>query len=214
MLGLRAFEFLHHFEPRRHVLFLYQDQEAKRELLFSHLRYANNNEGLAYVCSEESPQSVREKLNSFGVDECSFKGDRRLVVKNFDEVYIVDGEVMIPQIISKFTHLVNDFKAQGLLGMRAAGEMSCFLEQRKVEALVNYEFALQQKFDFDCEGICAYNIEQMAKLGYLDILMSLVKAHDPVIFSGDKGFLILESEKVRMKHVEMFLSETKTLTNN
>jgi hypothetical protein len=207
MLGLRVFEFLREFQPGTHVLFLYDGQEAKRELLFSHLRYARSTEGIAYVCSEESPNSIRQGLKDFGVSGTTLKGDNDLTVSNYDEIYIVNDKVVIPQIISKFAKLVGDCKARGMNGLRVSAEMSCFFEHRKVDELIDFEVALHKKFDFDAEGICAYNISQMAALGYLDILMPLVRAHDPVIFSGNEGFLLLKSEKVRMKHAETLLSK-------
>jgi len=35
--------------------------------------------------------------------------------------------------------------------------------------------------------------------------MSLVRAHDPVIFASPNGYLILKPEKVEKKHAEMII---------
>jgi hypothetical protein len=207
MLGLKVFEFLRQFQPGTHVIFLYDDQDSKRELLFSHLRYGRNTEGLAYICSEEDPQSIREGLGKFGIDDSPIMGKPRLKVANYDEVYIVNGKVLIPEIIKGFSGMVDDCRARGMMGLRASAEMGCFFEHDKVEQLIDYEVALRKNFAFDAEGICAYNISQMSRFGRLDVLMPLVRAHDTVIFSSSNGFLVLKAEKVRMKHAEMLLSQ-------
>jgi hypothetical protein len=45
----------------------------------------------------------------------------------------------------------------------------------------------------------------MQSSGSLDILMPLLRAHGPVILTGPKGGVILESSRVQEKHVEQVL---------
>ena len=83
--------------------------------------------------------------------------------------------------------------------------MSCFFRCGKVDELVAYENALHRKFAFAAEGICAYNISEMSALGFLGVLMPLVRAHDPVIFASPKGFIVVKPEKVEKKHLELMM---------
>jgi hypothetical protein len=205
MISPEVSDFLSHFDAGTHVILFYDTQEAKRELLFNHLKFGRDHEGLAYVCSEESPEQIRKEMIDFGFDASSVRGKKKLTIANYDEVYIVNGEVKIPRIMGKFALLVDECKSQGLAGLRAGAEMSCFLRLGKVKELIEYENALHRRLSFDAEGICAYNISEMNALGFLNIMMPLVKAHDPVIFASPKGFLVVKPEKVEKKHLEMML---------
>ena len=205
MLGSEVSDFLSSFEQGTHVILFYDTLEAKRELLFNHLKYGASRQGLAYVCSEESPEKIREEMIDFGIDANSVRGNRNLTIANYDEVYIINGEVEIPSIISRFSRMVDAYKSQGLDGLRAGAEMSCFFRNGKVNELIGYENALHRKMTFAAEGICAYNISEMSALGFLNVFMPLVRAHDPVIFSSPKGFFIVKPEKVEKKHLEMMI---------
>ncbi|MDA4130536.1 MAG: MEDS domain-containing protein [Thaumarchaeota archaeon] len=202
MLSNDLIDFLTFFEPGTHAVFFYDNQEAKRELLFSHLKYGQNKQGLAYVCSEETPEQIRRKMIEFGLDANTVRGNQRLTIANYDEVYIVGGQVKIPEIIGKFSNMVDSCKANGFSGLRAAAEMSCFFKHNLVEEMVAYEKALHTRFFFSAVGICAFNVIEMLRSGHMDIFMSLIKAHDPIIYSTPKGFLLLKPPKARADDVE------------
>jgi len=205
MLSPEVRDFLSHFEARTHAILFYDNQESKRELLFSHLKFGLDRQGQTYVCSEESPDQIREEMVGFGLDANTVRGNNRLMIANYDDVYIVNGEVDVPSIIGKFANMVDTYKSRGFNGMRGAAEMSCFFQEDKVDELIAYENALHRKFSFAAEGICAYNILEMGKAGCLDLVMSLVRAHDPVIFASPNGYLIRKPEKLEEKHVEMIM---------
>ena len=144
-------------------------------------------------------------MTEFGIDANSIRGKSMLTIENYDRVYIVDGQVKVPEIIGKFSRMADTYKSQGLSGLRAAAEMSCFFEHGKVDELIDYENALHRKFAFNAEGICAYNISDMSAKGFLNVIMPLVRAHDPVIFASPNGYVIVKPEKVEKKHLEMML---------
>ncbi|HXQ93267.1 MAG TPA: MEDS domain-containing protein [Nitrososphaerales archaeon] len=205
MLSPEITDFLTNFEAGTHAILFYDSQESKRDLLFSHLKFGENYQGLAYVCSEENPDQIRGEMIKFGLDAKTVKGRERLIVSNYDDVYIVNGEVSIPGIIGKFSSLVDAYKSRGFTGLRAAAEMSCFIQNDKKDELVAYENALHRRFSFAAEGICAYSIAEMVRSGYLDVLMNLVRAHDPVIFASPTGYLLLRPDKIKKKDVEMIM---------
>jgi hypothetical protein len=204
MLRPEVSSFLSSFQATNHVILFYDTQVAKREVLFNHLKFGEEHQGLAYVCSEESPEQIRQEMIDFGLKaKSSVLANQKLTIANYDQVYIVDGEVNIPKIMNKFSTMVESCKALGMFGLRAGAEMSCFLRQGKIDDLIEYENALHRKLAFDAEGICAYNVSEMSALGFLNIIMPLVRAHDPVIFSSPKGFFIMKPEKVEKRHIEM-----------
>ena len=202
MLNSIVHDFLSNFDPGTHVVLFYDTTESKRNLLFTHLKYGENSQGLTYVCSEESPEQIRQGLLDFGMDTYAARDMNKLTITNYDDVYIVNGQVNVSTIIRKFAGMVDSYRNRGYNGMRAAAEMSCFFKHEKVDELIEYEKALHRKFAFKAEGICAYNISEICKLGYIDMLMPLVRAHDPVIFASPNGYLIMKPEKVRHKHIE------------
>ncbi len=202
MLNQEVSDFLKEFDAGTHAVLFYDNQESKRELLFSHLKFGQNYQGLAYVCSEESPEQIRSEMIQFGLEANTVKGNQRLTIANYDDVYIVNGELNIPAIIGKFASLVDSYKERGLSGLRAAAEMSCFFQHDKVEEMISYEKALHRKFSFSAKGICAYNVMEMLRSGHMDVFMSLVKAHDPIIYATPRGFLLLKPQKVQPRDFE------------
>jgi len=202
LLGPDLEDFLTFFEPGTHAVLFYDNNASKRELLFSHLKYGKGSQALAYVCSEESPEQIRGEMAQFGLDATSVRGSQKLTIANYDEVFIVNGKVNIPEIIGKFSGMVDASRARGLSGLRAGAEMSCFFKHDMVKEMVAYEKALHTRFSFSAVGICAYNVIELLKSGHMDIFMSLIKAHDPIIYSTPKGFLLLKPPKAREDDIE------------
>lgn len=205
MLGPEVTDFLSNFEAGTHAILFYDNPGSKRELLFSHLKFGQNRQGLAYVCSEESPEQIRIEMSDFGLDARSVRGSGRITIANYDEVYIVNGKVKIPEIIGKFSNMVDSSKSKGFSGLRAGAEMSCFFRENLVEELVAYERALHVRFSFSAVGICAFNVMEMVKSGRMDVFMSLIKAHDPIIYSTPSGFLLLKPPKVKPNDLETIM---------
>jgi hypothetical protein len=197
MLTDQVHEFLREFRSGTHAVLFYFSQADKQELLFSHLKSGSKNEGLVYVCSEEQPHSIRMAMKNFGIEADYLRGIDRLTICNYDEVYIVRGEVNIARIMGQFSSLARKYADSGHGGIRGAAEMSCFLRHGKINELLEYEQALHRTFSFPGEGICAYNVEELIALGYMGVIMPLIRAHDPVFFSGPSGITLVKPEDAR-----------------
>ena len=208
MLGPDLTEFLTNFEGGTHAILFYDSQDSKRELLFNHLKLGEDRQSLAYVCSEESPEQIRKAMIDFGLDAGTIKGNRRITIANYDDVYIVNREVRIPEIIGKFSSMVDSSREKGYSGLRAGAEMSCFFRQNMIQELLDYERALHVKFSFSAMGICAFNVMELLRSGHMDVFMSLVKAHDPIIYSTPNGFLLLKPQKVKPNDLETVMRVT------
>jgi hypothetical protein len=191
-----------------HAVLVYDSLENKRDVLFRHLKMGMNREGLIYGCSEEAPQEIRQGLESSGVDVGRLEAKGTLMVKNYDEVYIVNGRVDSPKIVDGFSKLAWGYARKGMEGVRAAGEMSCFLREHKVSELLQYERALHQEFSFPGKGICAYDLVEMDTSGNLDALWPILKAHSLVIMTGPKGSFALKPEKIKESDLEAALGMT------
>lgn len=202
MLSPDLVDFLTYFQPGTHAVLFYDNPQAKRELLFHHLRYGEDRQALAYVCSEETPDQIRGEMKHFGLDAHSVKGKEQMTIANYDAVYIVNGKVNVPEIIGKFSSMVDASRTRGLSGLRAGAEMSCFFKHAMIQEMLAYEKALHTRFPFSAAGICAYNVIELVKSGHMNIFMSLIKAHDPIIYSTPNGFLLLKPPRAREDDIE------------
>lgn len=141
-------------------------------------------------------------MRGFGINVDQLSERNRLIVNNYDRVYIVDGKVDVPSIIQTFSKVSMKYARMGLEGMRAAAEMSCFFKHGKVQDLLRYEEALHRKLEFPAEGVCAYNIFDLIEAGELHTIMQLAKVHSPVIFAGPKQSLLVEPERLQPQQIE------------
>ena len=122
-----------------------------------------------------------------------------LAIQNDDSVYIKNGQVDIPGIISGFSDYAQESTKKGYKGMRAAAEMSCFFQADKVRELEEYENALNRRFSFPGKGLCGYNMVEMYNSGHMETAFPLMRAHGLVILTGPKGSMVLEPDEVSRK---------------
>ena len=186
--------------PGTHAVVIYDSEERKEDVLFTHLKLGGRYDALVYVCSEESPEEAEAAMKKFGLDVDEREEEGTLTVKNQDEVYIVNGKVDTPSIIKGFSDMTYRYSSRGY-GLRAAAEMSCFFDQGKVDDLLAYERDLHRRFSFPAFGVCGYNLVKMYNSGNLDLLWPILKAHGLVIMTGPNGSFALEPEEVEKRHV-------------
>jgi hypothetical protein len=194
--------------PGTHAVVVYDSEERKEDVLFTHLKVGGRYDGLVYVCSEESPREAEDAMKKFGLDVDEREREGTLEVKNNDEVYIVDGKVDSRRIIKQFSDMAYDYSFRGY-GMRAAAEMSCFFDHRLVDELVAYEQDLHRKFSFPAFGLCGYNLVKIYNSGNLDVLWPIIRAHSLVIMTGPNGSFALEPEQVDQRDVEKTMAVPK-----
>jgi hypothetical protein len=194
--------------PGTHAVLVYDSEERKQDALFTHLKVGGKYDDLVFVCSEETPAQAETAMRRFGLNVDERKKEGTLKVKNYDEVYIVKDEVDSPSIIKGFSDLAYDNSQRGY-GMRAAAEMACFFDKRKVEELVGYENDLHRKFSFPAMGLCGYSLVQMTNSGNLDVLWPILNAHALVIMTGPNGSFALKPEEVDTRDVEKTMGAPK-----
>lgn len=106
MLDHEFSEFLADFRRGTHAVLFYDTPQNKREVLFNHLKYGHvGNEGLNYVCSEETPELIRIEMRKFGMDAENMRSKNRITINNYDSVHIANGKVNIPRISMQFKEL-------------------------------------------------------------------------------------------------------------
>ncbi|HUI01206.1 MAG TPA: MEDS domain-containing protein [Nitrososphaerales archaeon] len=202
MLSPEVSQTLQNLTPGMHTILVYDSQENKREVAFNHLRYGIQDAELAYVCSEETPSEVEREMREDGFDVQALQRRKQLTVTNYDAVYFTKGRVYIPSIIGHFSAAARKSAGQGLKGLRAVGEMSCFIKHNKIDDMMEYEQALQRKFSFPAMGLCAFNVTELESSGNMDTLFPLLRAHGTIILTGPKGSAVLKPDEVQKSDVE------------
>ena len=186
---------LRNLKPRDHVILFYESSEAKRNTLFSYIdRGLKLGKAGVYICSEESPSEIRDAMIEFGIDVKKYEKNGGLRILPYTEMYIRDGAFDIDFIMDTWNKWYDEAITRGFSGMRATGEMSCFIDHGLVDELIDYENALHTVLDMPMTAICAYNADKLTTIDNpVDIYSELVKAHGKVLFAGkDSGVGKLE----------------------
>jgi hypothetical protein len=198
-------KFIRNMEPTNHVILFYDSPESKRRILNTYIADGlENDKGAIYVCSEESPDQIREGLRASGVDVEKNENSGKLMIKYYDPFYIENGNVEPLKVINKWHVILAEMNKRGL-GLRGTGEMSCFFKHEKVRELMRYEYALHRVLPIQMEAICAYNVSTVVNTGYTDMIMPLIRAHGGAIFTTESGTMIVEPEAIEDYEVERLL---------
>ena len=198
-------DFVDNMKPTDHVLFFYDTPQKKREVLFNFLATGlASRKGAVYVCSEETPDQIRDGMRAYGIDVNKNEEEGKLIVRSYDGWYMQDGQVEFVRILAGWKEICEELQKKGL-GLRVTGEVSCFFTHGKVRDLLRYEYALHRVFDIPMEAICAFDVNTIVETGYSEVIMPLVRAHGWAIFTGPGGSMIYEPENVEDYDVERLL---------
>ena len=205
MIADELIYFVKNIKPTDHIILLYDTLENKRKVLFNFLGNGlRKRKGAVYICSEETPQKIRSEMTAFHVDVGRKEKEGTMIIRNYDEWYIRNGQVECLKILASWREIYEEFRAKGL-GLRGTGETACFFKHNKVRELLRYEYACHRVFDIPMEAICAYNIHAVVDSGYSEVIMPLVRAHGWAIFTGPGGSMIYEPGNVEDYDVERLL---------
>jgi len=178
--------FVQELKPRDHVIFVYQSQEAKHNVLFHYLKTGlENGEAAAYVASEETPRRIKEAMKQFGINVEKYEKTNALRILGYTDIYLINGKFDIKTTMNEWSKLHDEAVAGGLKGLRVTGEMACFFKHNLVEQLVEYERSLHRVLELPMTAICAYNAEMLMKAkNPINLYTELVRAHGAVLFAG------------------------------
>ena len=178
----RVLDFVRNMKATDHVILLYADTRDKRDVLFTYLEAGlEKGEAAAYVAGQETPGRIRQRMREFGIDLERYEKDSALRVIDHRDWYLIDGKFDTSKTLELWNKLLIDVEAKGFKGLRVAGEMACFFENRMVKELVEYEKALHKTLEIPMTAICAYDSVAVAEHGGVDLLLNLLKAHSTAI---------------------------------
>jgi hypothetical protein len=178
-------EFVSGMKPKDHVIMFYSKPEDKREVLFAYLKAGlDDGEAAAYVAGQESPEAIGQGMKSYGVDVDVFERSGALHIINYSNWYAINGAFSILKTLNSWKKYFYKSITKGFKGLRIAGEMACFFENRMVKELVEYEKSLHRTFEVPMSGICAYDSEVVGREENWHLFLDLIRAHSSVIITG------------------------------
>jgi len=186
---LDILNFVKGLQASDHAILFYNDLKNCRQALFTFLKAGmDKGEAAVYVAGRETSKQNQKATDEFSVNVKRYEMVGALKVVNYDEWYIINGKIDIPNIIMSWRKAVDAAKERGFKGMRVCSEMSCFFRRNLVNEMVEYEKACDRRLEIPMTAICAYDLNLLTPLGeklFLDVL----KTHSHILFAEpDLGF--------------------------
>jgi hypothetical protein len=180
----KTLDYVRDLETGSHGIVFYKNPHEKREVLFNFLQAGfQKGEGMICVPSQESSEQIRRSMEDFGLDVKALERDGVLKVFDYDQFYIIDGEVDAAHTMKLAQSFLSEAMEIGLKGLRTCGEAACFFEHKKEKELVEFELMIGRKLDLPVTVLCAYDVNQAKSLEEKKFF-SLIKAHGSVITSS------------------------------
>ncbi len=194
----RVARFVRQLRPSDHVLFVYENSEAKYNVLFNHIKYGlDNGEAALYICSDANPGQIKNAMKLFGINVEEHEKAGALKILHYTEFYVINGKFSIDNTFGLWNKFYKEALAKGFKGLRVTGETSCFFKHKMVQELVEYEKMLHQVLEIPMVAICSYHADMLKSHDDpLNLYSELAKAHGEVLFAGlDKTLGRIEIRK-------------------
>ena len=180
----KTLNYVRDLEVGNHGIFFYRSPREKHEVLFNFLQAGfQKREGAIYVPSQETSTQIRRHMEDFGLNVKALERDGVLRIFDYNDWYIIDGEVDGSRTIMLAQRVFDEAMGIGLKGLRACGEAACFFEHKKEKELVEFELMIGRKFDLPVTVLCAYDVNHAKSLDE-KFFFSLIQAHGPVVTSS------------------------------
>jgi len=180
----KTLDYVRDLETGNHGIFFYGSPNEKHEVLFNFLQAGfQKGEGAIYVPSQETSKQIRRHMEDFGLNVKALERDGVLRIFDYDDWYIINGEVNVLHTIMLGKRVLDETMEIGLKGLRMCGEAACFFEHKKEKELVEFEIMIGRKLDLPATVLCAYDVNHAKSLDE-KFFFSLIKAHGPVVTSS------------------------------
>jgi hypothetical protein len=169
-------------EKGNHIIAVYSNKEEKFNEAFAFLKDGLERNEVAVMTTTDLPkEEVRARMKSewqLNIIDLESRGD--VIIRTTKEIYFPDGIPNIQRTIALWSTLVENCLYKGKKGMRVFGDMSGFFESGFTKELLEYESALEQRFDFPVIGICAYESEDLNNNFTSEQIRQLQQRHNPI----------------------------------
>ena len=169
-------------EKGNHIIAVYSNKEEKFNEAFAFLKDGlERNEVAVMTTSDLSKEEVRARMKNewqLNIIDLESRGD--VIIRTTEEIYFPDGIPNIQRTIALWSTLLENGLRKGKKGMRVFGDMRGFFESGFTKELLEYESALEQRFDFPVIGICAYESKDINNNFTSEQIRQLQQHHNPV----------------------------------
>jgi hypothetical protein len=170
-----------------HVIAVYPDSKTKLDEAFAFLKSGlERNEVVVLVTEGMSKDEIRDRMRKEwkieNISELEENGD--IIIKTNRELYYPDGVPNIERTIALWQTLVEQSLARGKRGIRAVGDTVPFFDNALSKELLDYEMALEDRFNFPLIGLCAYEQKDINTLTK-EQFATLCGKHNPVWLDDD-----------------------------
>ena len=141
---------------RDHAFAVFNDESFKRDITFPFFKagLAKGNAAF-YAVSEEKLDSDVLALKKYGIDIEILPKGAFTVVPSFDW-YLQKGKAEAKTILKNWQLMLEEKKKSGFKGLQIAAEIVCFIDNGKVNELLQCEELLGRQFGLDLCAICIY----------------------------------------------------------
>ncbi len=182
----KMISYMEQLRPTNHLIFVYDSQEAKYNVLFNYLKIGlDKDQAGVYVASEEDPGQIRDAMKQFGIEVEKYEKIGALNICRYEEIYISEGEFNMTTTLDSWNRLYSRALKNGFNGLRVAGETAWFFKRELIPELINYEKSLHKAMDIPMIAICSYNAKNLNKSkDPIYVYTELARAHSTVLFTG------------------------------
>lgn len=179
-------QFIKHLNEPKPVMFIYENQESKFNVLCNYVKSGlENMEAALYVCSQANPQQIKNTMRQYDIDVDKYEGAQALNVLKYSDFYMRNGIFSIPNSIDLWKKYYNEARCNGYKALRVTTETACFFKHNCEEALVKYEKEIHKDLGIPMTGIWSYNIANFYGVPHLNqIYQQLIDTHGKLLFIG------------------------------
>jgi len=165
-------------ERGNHIFAVYPDKETELDEAFKFLKDGfDKDEVVMLITDDISKDKIRARMSKeWNVDVKALESIDYIIIKAAEEWYFPYGAPDAERIKLHWIALTEIVRVRNKKGLRVFADVSEFFKHGFVKELINYEAALEPRFDFPLTAVCAYKSHDVAKLTN-EQLKLLIKHH-------------------------------------
>ena len=153
-------------ELGNHIIAVYQNKEEKLKETFDFLKQGLDKDEIVMLITDEMPKDkIRQRMRKeWKIDVESLESRDHVIIKDTNEWYFPYDVPNADRLKMHWLALAEIARVRGRHGIRVVGDMAAFFKRGFVEHLINYESALEPRFNIPMTGICAYDSKDVETL--------------------------------------------------
>jgi hypothetical protein len=163
----------------QHWIIIYKDLPTLREFYsqYAKRQIEERNGSLLISPYYETANQVRQTLSEDGLHKEASKYEKENILSIMDSMTLNFAKESVIDFLSKISKHTQSI---GREGITVLNEMGCYVNNSKLEDLVDYELTLPSEYDLPVKGMCLYHHKDFDRLSAEQKQM-VVEHHSKVI---------------------------------